>query len=316
MARKPQNPQQIIRLDGKNSFLEVMNNAFPIGKVLINFYQYDKNAPTGSKFTNEIQLYLNIKDFNVFYYKTIFNGSLIRQIQTLAADPTKKNYEKQIVIHRGGSENNGALEARQLKIFQGTAKPIVLQAEVGKGKKNAQGGFTMDGLPTKYISIGMDYDDLINLLIKTHDSLVAYFAYVSVKENMGNEIAKLQFGLEQQNKLMKLMALRLGIAENEINDIINAEMPKPVPYYQQNNQNKQQYQPQQQQYGYQQQEVPQQQYYPQEAAYPQYQQQQMPQQYQQAPQNYPYQPQNQYSQPAQYYQQQDPFANAMNPPQQ
>lgn len=34
--------KQILRLDGKNVFLEVMNNAFEINKLQINFIEYDQ----------------------------------------------------------------------------------------------------------------------------------------------------------------------------------------------------------------------------------------------------------------------------------
>ena len=38
---KRKNKNQIIRFDGKNVFMEVMNSAFEIGKVQINFVEYD-----------------------------------------------------------------------------------------------------------------------------------------------------------------------------------------------------------------------------------------------------------------------------------
>lgn len=38
---KQKNKNQIIRFDGRNVFIEVMNTAFEIGKVQINFVEYD-----------------------------------------------------------------------------------------------------------------------------------------------------------------------------------------------------------------------------------------------------------------------------------
>lgn len=38
---------QIIRFDGKNVFVEVMDSAFEIGKVMMNFAEYDLSKPKG-----------------------------------------------------------------------------------------------------------------------------------------------------------------------------------------------------------------------------------------------------------------------------
>ena len=40
---------QIARFDGKNCFVEVLNSAFNIGKVQLNFCQYDEKTKSMTK---------------------------------------------------------------------------------------------------------------------------------------------------------------------------------------------------------------------------------------------------------------------------
>jgi hypothetical protein len=224
MARSEKNPNQIVRLDGKNCFMESMKNAFEIGKFLWGFYQYDKTRAQGSKFTSEILVYLNPKDFDNLYYDILINGSLIKKINALANDPTKKEYEKQVVIHRGGTEKDGRVIARQLKIFKGRAKDIVLRAEYGPGQRNSMGGYTMTGSPEKYVDIGMTYEDMKLLLLETKRAWDAH----SVKESMKDEISDLEFELNKTKKMLELIAKSVNVNNQELQNIINEEKPKPT----------------------------------------------------------------------------------------
>ena len=136
MARKEDNPNQIVRIDGNKCFMEALKNAFEIKKVQMNFYQYDVNRPKGDRYTAEIPIYIDFKDFDSIFYEIMIGGSKIKEMNRLAADPNKKQWEKQLIIYRGGFEKDGQIKARQLKIFKGMKKPIVLRAEIGKGQKN------------------------------------------------------------------------------------------------------------------------------------------------------------------------------------
>ena len=115
MARKEDNPNQIVRIDGNKCFMEALKNAFEIKKVQMNFYQYDVNRPKGDRYTAEIPIYIDFKDFDSIFYEIMIGGSKIKEMNRLAADPNKKQWEKQLIIYRGGFEKDGQIKARQLK---------------------------------------------------------------------------------------------------------------------------------------------------------------------------------------------------------
>ena len=50
---------QIFRVDGKNCFFEVLNSAFPIGKVQMNFVEYDEKT---KKQTKKLNFMLMLKE--------------------------------------------------------------------------------------------------------------------------------------------------------------------------------------------------------------------------------------------------------------
>lgn len=238
MARKEKNPNQIIRLDGNKCFMEALRGGFEIGKVHMNFFQYDLSRQQGNRFTAEIPIYMSIEDFHHVFYEIMISGTLIKKINALANDPTKKEYEKQIIISRGGKIQDGQPIARQLKIFKGRKKPIVLRAEIGKGQINERtGGYTMIGSPDRYIDIGMEYKDLEALMLSIHSAHIGYESYIASK----SEIDKLKFEIDKIQDTLKLIAQTVNVNPNELNNILNREMPKPFsqnkPDNQQNNQN-------------------------------------------------------------------------------
>ena len=244
MARKEKNPNQIIRIDGNKCFLEALKSSFEIDKVLLNFIQYDVNKPQGSKFTSQIQIYLSFKDFESLYYETIFSGSLIRQINQLFNDPSKKEWEKQVILSRGGSKkDNNTIEARQLKIFKGRKKPIVLRAEIGKGKENAMGGYSMVGSPERYVDIAMEYKDLENFLLEIWKAINAHETVVSLNP----KVDEMLFEIQKNREILQLIARQVGVSTFDVENIVNKEMPKPTYNNSQNNnqntnQNNNQYQ--------------------------------------------------------------------------
>lgn len=63
--KKTKDEKQIIRLDGKNCFVEVMNFAFGIGKVQINFIEYDLSKNQGERVKQEVNIYIDIDKFLV-----------------------------------------------------------------------------------------------------------------------------------------------------------------------------------------------------------------------------------------------------------
>lgn len=73
------NKNQIIRFDGRNVFIEVMNTAFEIGKVQINFVEYDITFEKNSRQKQNISIYIDIEKFLV-----LANDILTGRMFTLA----------------------------------------------------------------------------------------------------------------------------------------------------------------------------------------------------------------------------------------
>ena len=245
MARREENLNQIIRIDGKNCFMEALRNAFPIGKIQINFFQYDTTKEKGNKMTNEINIYLDFKDFDTIYYEIMHSGATIKNMNAMAMNPSLKEYEKQIILHRGGStnsENPNEINARQLKIFKGRTKPVVLRAEIGKGQKNKQGGYTMIGSPERYVDIGMDYHDLEKLLSEIHRALAAYEVEKTMQPILDRKFEEINFEIKKIEDLISLMIKSMplnmpaDIILKNVEEIKAKTLPKPIPAYKQNKQ--------------------------------------------------------------------------------
>ena len=89
MARE-RNYRQIIRIDGKNVFVEAMNSAFKIGKIQLNFCSYDAKS---NKMTANIPIYLSFEEF--FSLKQdVVSGRLAKLAEVEKAKGSK--YPKEI----------------------------------------------------------------------------------------------------------------------------------------------------------------------------------------------------------------------------
>ena len=73
---------QVFRVDGKNSFMEVLNTAFPIGKVQFNFVEYDPNQ--NNKQTKNLAIYMDTLTA-VALAERILNGEFERMIEKAKA---------------------------------------------------------------------------------------------------------------------------------------------------------------------------------------------------------------------------------------
>ena len=54
---------QIIRKDAKGCFVEVRNDTFHLDKVHLQFVSYDTTRPKGSRYVNNISIYIDVPEF-------------------------------------------------------------------------------------------------------------------------------------------------------------------------------------------------------------------------------------------------------------
>lgn len=143
------NPNQIIRLDGKMCFVEVMNDAFPIGKVHLGFYSYDVSKEAKSRITNNIQIYMDIPEF-LALASDITGGTLSKLAAASLAEAAKdSSFPKAVFETMGGTpahklsgkqaRSDGMGVSRQFRINPGTKKPYLLSAESGPGMADEKG---------------------------------------------------------------------------------------------------------------------------------------------------------------------------------
>lgn len=207
MPRRTTNPNQIIRKDGNNCFVEVLSNSFEIDRVLMKFVTYDPTKAAGQKFTNEIDIYLTFEQFLRLKYDTLDSQALIKRImqykkeadeQTKATG--KKVYSKQQIVYQGGTsarqlEARGKARAdgmslsRTLKVFAGDKLPFIFLAEQGPGEDDAKGLIVpkYGHNPEQRVMLGLSADDIKELFLITEARLNAYLTAKQMWKMMNPE---------------------------------------------------------------------------------------------------------------------------------
>ena len=183
---------QIFRVDGKNSFMEVLNVAFPIGKVQFNFVEYDEKT---NKQTKKLDIYMDALqavalaerilsgDFaatvNAAKAAGKFNGMNVTTYTSFFTDMggiseekvAKKleEYQKQYPFVK-----EGQAISRQFKIQTGSKYPWVLRAEYGPGKSSDTGLIVPQGNAPVYINLPVDADSFYKMAVAIKYSYQAY----------------------------------------------------------------------------------------------------------------------------------------------
>lgn len=198
MARE-KNYRQIIRIDGKNVFVEAMNNAFKIEKVLLNFCSYDDKT---KKMTANIPIYLDFAEFFALK-QDVVSGRLHALAEAEKAKGAK--YPKEIYLKQGGvsaknlaarnqSRADGMSLSRQMKIVPGMKFPFMVQGEQGKADENAQGLIVprYGGKPDDRVMVPMDGDTMKQFFLTIDAHIQAYLSatYQVIAERDQEEIRK------------------------------------------------------------------------------------------------------------------------------
>jgi hypothetical protein len=184
-------PEQIIRLDGKNVFLEVMNSAFEIGKVLINFQEYDVTQEKGSRIKQEISIYFDMDKFLVLA-NDLLSGRLSALAKKAREDQQKGGYRycKEIYMDQGGtsaarlaqkgkSRPDGKSEARLMKITPGDKIAWMISAELGPGEESETGLIMpkfVNNRPELQVRVPVSDDDFKRMVLIVSRHIEAFLA--------------------------------------------------------------------------------------------------------------------------------------------
>ncbi|MBP1308670.1 hypothetical protein JOD82_001690 [Paenibacillus sp. 1182] len=194
-------PEQIIRLDGKNVFLEVMNSAFEISKVLINFQEYDATKEKGNRVKQNISIYFDMDKFLVLG-NDLLSGRLSAlatkakeeafklQTENKKKGVDRKVYAKEIYLDQGGTSSarleqkgksrpDGKSEARLMKITPGEKMPWMISAELGPGEESETGLIMprfVNNRPEKQIRVPISNEDFKRLILIVTKHIEAFLA--------------------------------------------------------------------------------------------------------------------------------------------
>lgn len=176
---------QIIRIDGKNVFLEVLNSAFQIGKVQMNFLEYDVTKDKGKRIKHDIAIYVDIDKFLVLS-NDVLNGRISALAIKAREEQQRGNFKycKEIwddiggisaetLIKRGKERADGRSLSRQIKLTPGDKVPWVVSAETGPGELTKTGLIVpryTGNKPEVVIRVPISSEDLKRwiLIVKAH----------------------------------------------------------------------------------------------------------------------------------------------------
>lgn len=176
---------QIIRIDGKNCFLEVMTGQFHKGKVILNFEQYDDTKAKGERTVARITYFMPFDKF-LQLEQDVRSGKLAKLAEkeksinkypnAIYTDLTGTSSE--LLKRNNQARPDGNSESRQLKIIPGLKAEFMMQAEKGAGEKSATGIIKplYGNKPEQKVSIPMSGNDLKRLFSLTTLHITSYLA--------------------------------------------------------------------------------------------------------------------------------------------
>lgn len=163
------NGKQILRIDGKDAFVEIMDTKFHEGKITFHFSSYDKTKPAGQRQKDFIKFNLTFKEFmnlgHDVLYGNMMNWQPIDQYNNL-----RPAYMKGVP----SKYNNNQAIARKLEVKNGDRQPIRLICSEGQGKETGQGLIQMVGQAQKRVQIGMSQDEFRSIFLVVPMYIQAY----------------------------------------------------------------------------------------------------------------------------------------------
>ena len=195
------NDAQIIRIDGKNCFVEMMNSCFAIHKLLIRFRQYDGNT---NKTIRTMDHYMDFEDA-LGFAEYILTGSLAKNMEIAAQKKifkgqTVNDYTSYYTKFSGKAytshgntkmyndlrtqfpellDNNGqVILSKQLKVQKASRGDymIVLRSEYGNGKLEETGAVSPSGTPFAWINVPISEVDALGMASMIKASVNAYLS--------------------------------------------------------------------------------------------------------------------------------------------
>lgn len=183
---REKNESQIIRKDGKGCFVEVKNDFFALGKVHLQFIKYDLTRPSGDRYTDNINIYLDIAEFLVLAHEAV-SGVLYAKTKQFESEGNKNPLFQSM----GGTSakrlkqiNQARADGKSLsRVFTISPSKIgyFFSASSGPGEEDTKGLIVpkFGNNPENRVSVPISHTDVneIMLITKTHYEawLAAYY---------------------------------------------------------------------------------------------------------------------------------------------
>ena len=180
---RQKNFSQVIRIDGKNCFVEALDTAFGIEKVQMNFVAYDDKT---NKQKSIVPIYMDFSEFFALE-ADVLSGRLSKlgevekakganfpqPVYTKMGGVSAKNLKA-----RGQERPDGMSLSRQFKIIPGNKRPFMIQGEQGKGEENEQGLIVprYGSKPDDRVMIPMGGEELKQFVIMVGSKIRAYMS--------------------------------------------------------------------------------------------------------------------------------------------
>ena len=163
--------KQIMKIDGKDVFVEIMDTKFKEGKVTFQFSNYDKSKPKGQRQKDFIRFNLTFEEFMNLGHDVLYGNMMNWQ--------PIDNYNNLRPAYMKGTPskyNNGVAIARRLEIKNGDKQPIRLICSEGQGKETGNGLIQMVGQAEKRVQVGMSQEAFRSIFLVVPMYIQAYLS--------------------------------------------------------------------------------------------------------------------------------------------
>ncbi|MBQ8806263.1 MAG: hypothetical protein IJZ68_07225 [Bacteroidaceae bacterium] len=183
MPKQEYKNTQIIRKDARNCFVETKSDCFNIGKVVLNFVQYDASKPEGNRANNSVSIFMPVDDM-LFMCAEISGGTLAQKVE----QKRSKNDMKPIYQHLGGQNADKAKRPDKMSLSRNVTltvgrSALFFTAESGPGEVSGTGIIVPKySKPEQRVSVSITYDEFAKLMLMTKSHYDAWLATKYAKE--------------------------------------------------------------------------------------------------------------------------------------
>jgi len=167
------NHYQIIRIDGRNSFVETKSDSFSYGKCHMEFSQYDLTRPKGERQTGHVHIYIGVPDFMHLAQEAVSGALHIRAKLQREKNDNKPLFEQlggtsaERLAYFGRPRPDGKSLSRIVKLILGQKVDYLLVADSGAGETDSKGLIVprFGKNPENHVSVGLNWRSLNELLL-------------------------------------------------------------------------------------------------------------------------------------------------------